>query len=95
MLTPVTIERHRWWAAARLFGKRKSNEPMSAAAKTEGKPLPPSTENRMLSSRARVAVAALLFGVGLALFVATTVLSLANHFGFLSSAQRSFLVGTI
>merc|ERR1712216_180491 len=28
--------------------------------------------NRMLSSRARVAVAALLFGVGLALFVATT-----------------------
>ena len=49
----------------------------------------------MLSSRARVAVAALLFGVGLALFVATTVLSLANHFGLLSSAQRSFLVGTI
>ena len=49
----------------------------------------------MLSSRARVAVAALLFGVGLALFVATTVLSLAHHCGLLSCAQRSFLVGTI
>ena len=81
----------------RLFGKtlscKEEGHLNSRKKRKESNGLLPG--NRMLSSRARVAVAALLFGVGLALFVATTVLSLAHHCGLLSCAQRSFLVGTI